>query len=607
MSVTARQVTEALKNRYAGEESASVNVSSEDVADLLRTLAPDQLPKDHSILETVASKKTDWVLAAKDIAILHSIRDCMSMVFRLVDLDEEIADRLLRITPLVSAELLENPTAPLDGSSSSIFTIVDLLMDATIGWSADQGRAGEKLLAKVEEELEALGDKNTDYDALQEDLNAFLAKEQGRIQKLEERLAASEAGKLRSQRGRALAAESLNKAMEGQKLTQGIATFLKGPWYESLQLLAITKGIDSDDWVRATKLTETIIWTYQPIAAKDLEQANAAKQRLYRIIEHLPGEIEDLLLALEHSGDDAQVALEVIEEDHVAIVSGQELEYVEFELLAVEGTTVAKGPAVSRILLKKVNNLEPGQWFTFDDNEKTARIKLVLKLEDVKQMLFTNRNGMKALEKNYDEMAYLMSSGVIKPLNHASVFSSTFAKIYEGLIEEHQKKLKAAEQADQEEAEREAAQQKAIEEAKALARAREEEEQERKEAEIEDRLAKAREEAAKSENQEKVTEITDIVAKLNVGAWLRLPAADGELEECKLAVRVASADKLIFVSRTGVKIGDYTSEQLITLLVAGEGEIDDAGVEFEDTLAQVVSKLRQDRDKSYDDLTGSES
>ncbi len=46
-------------------------------------------------------------------------------------------------------------------------------------------------------------------------------------------------------------------------------------------------------------------------------------------------------------------------------------------------------------------------------------------------------------------------------------------------------------------------------------------------------------------------------------------------------------------------------EQLVQLLVAGEGEINDGGVEFEDTLAQVVTKLRQDRNKSYDDLTGS--
>ncbi len=40
-------------------------------------------------------------------------------------------------------------------------------------------------------------------------------------------------------------------------------------------------------------------------------------------------------------------------------------------------------------------------------------------------------------------------------------------------------------------------------------------------------------------------------------------------------------------------------------LVAGEGEIEDGGVGFEDALVQVVTKLRQDRDKSYDDLTGS--
>jgi len=62
---------------------------------------------------------------------------------------------------------------------------------------------------------------------------------------------------------------------------------------------------------------------------------------------------------------------------------------------------------------------------------------------------------------------------------------------------------------------------------------------------------------------------------------------------------------MIFVNSAGVKVGDYSTEQLVLLLVAGEGEITDAGIEFEDTLAQVVTKLRQDRNKSYDVLTGS--
>ncbi len=133
MSVTTRQVVEALKHRYAVEESSSVNVNTEDVAEFLRSLPPEQIPQDHGILETVAAQKTDWILAANDIAVLHSIRDCISMVFRLIDLEEEIADRLRKITPLVAAELLQDPTAPLKVDSVSIFSIADLLLDATIG------------------------------------------------------------------------------------------------------------------------------------------------------------------------------------------------------------------------------------------------------------------------------------------------------------------------------------------------------------------------------------------------------------------------------------------------------------------------------------------
>ncbi|MBT4160308.1 MAG: DUF1631 family protein, partial [Gammaproteobacteria bacterium] len=160
-------------------------------------------------------------------------------------------------------------------------------------------------------------------------------------------------------------------------------------------------------------------------------------------------------------------------------------------------------------------------------------------------------------------------------------------------------------EAGKKEAETEAAKEKALKEAAAIARAKEEADDKRKEEEKNERLQQAKAEANLEENQERVAELTEKVSKLAVGAWLKLPAADGSLEECKLAVKIAAADKLIFVSRTGVKIGEYTNEQLTTLLVAGQGEISDTGVEFEDTLAQVVTKLRADREKSYDDLTGS--
>jgi len=448
MSVTTRQVVEALKHRYIGNESSATNVSSPDLALYVRQLSVKQLTENSSIIDVIAIGQPDWVLGGADIAVLQSVRDCMTMIFRLVDLDPEVASLTWGVTPNLAAELLNDPSLPLKVNQFSVFSLLDLLLDATIGWSADQGRAGEQLLIKVAEVIEKLKAVDTDHEALETELTAFLDKEQKRIKKLEERLAASETGQLRSQRCRILAAEMINNAMDGKQLTKLIADFLKGPWYESMQLLALNKGLDGEDWQRAAKMTETIIWTYQPMDPEG-EDVEAEKQRLYRIIEHLPSEIRELLVALEHDDEESETAVNEIEAEHVTIISGGELTYEQIEPLDVGGD-ISQSTSVSRILLRKVTNLEPGQWFTYNEHEKSARIKLVLKLEDVKQMLFTNRNGMKALQKSFDELAYLMSSSIIKPLNHEAVFSSTFATYYQGLIDTHERKMKQDEDADHE-------------------------------------------------------------------------------------------------------------------------------------------------------------
>jgi len=401
-----------------------------------------------------------------------------------------------------------------------------------------------------------------------------------------------------------MTARMINKEMNGKKLTPPIIEFLKGPWYDSIQLLALTKGFNSEECFQTVKMTETIVWTYQPFESEDEESLQKEKQRLYRIIEHIPDEVRELLVALEHKTESSEAALEDIESEHVTVISGQELKYEDFSLIETGEQAFGQGTSVSRILLKKVNSLQPGQWFTFEEDKVSARIKLVLKIEDIQQLLFTNCNGMKVLEKSFDELAYYFPASVIKPLTHEEVFTSTFTSYYQGLVEKFEKDRKQAAEyrveADREEAEQEAASKEAIAKAKAAALEKEQQELER-----EERLTNAREEAAKEENIEKVEELTGTVKALNVGAWLKLPGADGVMEECKLAVKIAAVDKMIFVSRSGVKIGEYSTKKLVQLLVAGEGVIDDGGVEFEGILAQVVTKLRQDRNKSYGDLTGS--
>ncbi len=597
MSTTARQVTEALKHKYRDKDRNAGNVTTDEVAAFLRTLAAAQLPADYNLLDVLAAEKPEWETGPNDTAILQAVGDCLSTFFDQINLVPEIHAEIRQVVPCLAATLIEAPSTPLD-NDVSVFSLTDLMIAASAGWASDLGRNGQKLIDEIQTAVTALREAR-DIKDIQAELAASIEKDLSRTTKLEDRLAASEAGKIRSKRSRALAGEMINEQMTDKQVTEGLLSFLKGPWYESMQLIAINHGIESDEWVRASKITQTLIWTYQPT-----EEASE-KQRLYRIIEHLPEEVSSLLLTLEHSNEGAETVMAEIEDDHVSIVSGQSLEYVEWLPIEIEKAGEDGDHAtVDRSLLKKVRALEPGQWFIVSDEDVERRIKLVLKLEDVKQLLFTNRNGMKALEKNYEDMAYLLTSELIRPLQLESVVSSEFQKFYLSAIEAHEEQQKLDEEALRQKEADEVAKAEQIKAEKAAIRAADEERKRRSEEFRAGLLDSVQAEASKPENEDKVKEVSRLVGKLNVGAWLRLPNELGDLVECKLAIQVAS--KMIFVDTAGDRICDYTHDDLVAILVCGEGEIQDAGVEFEDTLAQVVNKLRDDREKSFDDLTGAE-
>lgn len=64
-------------------------------------------------------------------------------------------------------------------------------------------------------------------------------------------------------------------------------------------------------------------------ASSDAVDIQAESQRLYRMIEHLPGEIRELLVALERTSSVAEATIESIEPEHIQIISGGELEFSE--------------------------------------------------------------------------------------------------------------------------------------------------------------------------------------------------------------------------------------------------------------------------------------
>ena len=571
-----------------------------------------------SLVDLLIDERPDNCLNPLDHAVLSFLDECIKASFSASPLDRQLEPLVCKCMPSLAINALTDGIRE-EIEDHPIVTILDLLIERYIGWSDDLGRAGKKLYDRFESALTSLADPNTDYVTLRADLIEFFDAEQQRIDKLEGRISDSESGILRAQRAQALTAQMLNAQMQDKQLPACITEFLQGPWCDSLQLMLIQYGVESDEWQRACKLTETIIWTLQPVELQETkedededtkeDENDEDRQRLYRIIEHIPNEIHELLVALKHDTHKAEAALSDIEMEHIKIMSGEKLAYEEFALLDCENDLISGSTTICKNLLKRVSQLEPGQWFLLGESaEQAARIKLVLKLDDVHQLLFTNRNGMKALQIEFEEFAYFLSSEAAKQVPDKAVCSSTLNATLQLVISDHetrqQKLREAEEQSKKERLAREAARIKALDEAATLTRESQAAEKRRAEEAEQAQLQKAKDEAERAENIENLQAATDKVLSLNISAWLKLPDPDGAMVECKLAVKLASVDKFVFADRLGVKMGEYSAAQLAELLASENGVVLDDGAEFEDTLAKVVTGLRQDRNKSYDDLSG---
>ena len=84
------------------------------------------------------------------------------------------------------------------------------------------------------------------------------------------------------------------------------------------------------------------------------------------------------------------------------------------------------------------------------------------------------------------------------------------------------------------------------------------------------------------------------------------PSSSWSIKSSSLCISI-SCKTYIFANRAGLKVAEYTASQLAHMIVTENSEILDTGAEFESVLATIVSGLREDKSKSYEELTGDSS
>lgn len=81
------------------------------------------------------------------------------------------------------------------------------------------------------------------------------------------------------------------------------------------------------------------------------------------------------------------------------------------------------------------------------------------------------------------------------------------------------------------------------------------------------------------------------IEQLRVGNWLELKI-EGEFKRCKLAAKIASSGKYIFVNRSGMKMAEFLTMELCQYLQQGNLKILDDEALFDRALESVISNLR---------------
>jgi hypothetical protein len=524
------------------------------------------------------------------------------------------AQLLTALDPLPQ-KLAATPAADLLRADHPWPAVLARLHALVVGYHPELGRGAERLPAEIAALLaQRPGGDTSSWADCASALDALASAEHARQQRIEQRLIDAAQGQWRSQRARQQAAQLLNRSMAGRQLPAAIVHWLQNDWFHELQWCLLHHGDTGSAWQRRAETTIKLIASLQPPG-----DDGAARQLLYARIPEVTAELRALL---GERGGDMEGALTLIEAQHLLLLKGRRPDAQPFNLISIDSLWFAE-ISLSRELLARIEALSPGQWFLLREAPE-ARVRLILQQPEGGELLFVNQLGLKALQVTTEEFAYRLGADIAAPLPTGDFWRQALDATMHALgtradDEARRHADEAAALARQREAARQRveheARQRAIARAKAAAEARVLADAEAREAAAAAELAAA--EQARLHQQEQArreqvqarqaadTALRQRAARLQtttlvIGQWLAFHDETGQLQWLKLAVKLQTSGKLIFVDREGIRRAELSRDQLVERLLDGSAQVIEQGPHFEDSLSRVVDGLRRNRTPGTD-------
>ena len=636
--------------RYAnqGYSGAGTAVLGQDeLLGYLRNTADAALSPMQSVLEQIESTGNPARPTAEQAAKLQWIGAAFASWIRDFPLEQPLCAQLQRLQPLAASLAIADPDFLVPGGHS-LHLVMDQLQAAAVGWQPSLGRAGQAietlLVGAVEEALAWFEGRDPALATLAARVTATTERDLARLNRMAQRLVEAEEGRIRSAGSKRDAARMINTALQQFPAPPGIGRFLKGPWYDSAQLVLLKFGPESEQWARMSNATTALL---ESVQQRGGEEPAGSRQQLFETVTRLPKELRLWLLSLQHDGDAVANALAAVEYVHMQILRKQPQGSEKLDLLPIDAVEAAAG-------LDALDAIRAGQWFRIElDRGNPVRARLVLRVEAEGQLLFANQAGIKVLQLGFEDFARLLDSGKVVHLDSGASFSRSLARAagIENMADLDTLRSAAAMHAKQrvgdsqhleletQEQEQERTAQLAREQARldreqlaraamaarleleresALEQTQEEQEEEALQREWDEaqrrklqRLGLERSTAApvatkpagadppqtvaQPESQPAAVPATtaaiatSTALNLPMGAWLGFHDGDTPLL-AKLAVHDRERDSYIFVNRNGIKMRDLNSQELLRLVDQGLVDILETRSNFRDQISRARHK-----------------
>jgi len=385
-------------------------------------------------------------------------------IFETKDLPDGIKALLARLQiPVLKAAMLDGAFFAKKNHPSRL--LVNALAEAGRGWTPVMGTNDplySHIDALVHRILDGFTDDLTIFDEAREKLERFLADEEQAAEANIQSTAVEIDQTDRKEMAEIVAKSEIERRIEMYPVPNFLAWFLRQQWVRTLQELYLTQGEESEPWEQAIAMLEDLVWSVQPKRTKDdrkhlVALLPALLKRLSGALERIewPPEGREKFMANLVEAHAASVKPAVVTaalgtqsvaeqakaEAEQAKVDGDPEKAAKAEALAEAMTQASPEPAkehevVEDQFLEIAQDLERGTWIEFEADDGQLQFAKLAWISPLRgTYLFTNRQGLKALSMNAEELADRFRTDRARLVEAAPLIDRAFGSVMASFAE----------------------------------------------------------------------------------------------------------------------------------------------------------------------------